>query len=164
VLRGIGAAFDLFLDGANSAVTPLLLEAGGHRYQRVPPTERNGRVQTSTVTVAVFKVMSEGAYLLEDQDIRIITTKDGGPGGQHRNKTESCVIMRHLPTGIEAKASAKCQHQNRRAARTMLEARVATFFEDVSVAQLRHSRKEQVGSGQRGDKIRTYRESVRYRL
>jgi peptide chain release factor 1 len=96
--------------------------------------------------------------LLKDSDIEIYTTKDSGPGGQHRNKTESCVVMRHLPTGIEAKASAKSQHQNRKTARAMLEARVRAVMDERTSKARALDRKGQVGSGMRGDKIRTYRQ------
>lgn len=133
-------------------------ESGGHRWQRVPPTERRGRVHTSTVTVAAFPLVEQSAYKLRDNDIEIFTTMEGGPGGQHRNKTESCVIMRHKPTGIEAKSATKSQHANRRMARQVLEARVAAHFAEISQREEASQRKALVGSGMRGDKVRTYRE------
>lgn len=135
----------------------LLNEAGGHRWQRVPPTERRGRVHTSTVTVAVFEIVPEERWLLKESDIETFTTKDTGPGGQHRNKTESCVVMRHRPTGIEAKASAKSQIQNRKTARAMLEARVRAVMDARTNKDRAEDRRRQVGSGMRADKIRTYR-------
>lgn len=137
---------------------PFLQEAGGHRWQRVPPNERRGRVHTSTVTVAAFEWLAPQAFRLDERDIEVFTTKDSGPGGQHRNKTESCVVMRHRPTGIEAKAATKSQHDNRRTARAVLEARVAEHFRQIVAQRLSGERRQQVGSGQRGDKIRTYRE------
>lgn len=145
------------LAGADAAVRPLLNEAGGHRYQRVPPTERKGRVHTSTVTVAVFEVQAENQWTLRDADILTFAKKGSGPGGQHRNKTESCIVMRHLPTGIEATASEKSQHQNRRTARAELEARVAAKLQGDRETKVSQDRRAQRGSGQRGDKIRTYR-------
>ena len=135
----------------------MLKEAGGHRWQRVPPTEKRGRVHTSTVTIAVLELL-HASYTLKDDDIEIFTTKDSGPGGQHRNKTESCVIMRHKPTGIEAKASTKSQHRNKVLAREVLEARVTALFKSQEKSKIDLNRKCQVGSGMRGDKIRTYRE------
>lgn len=133
------------------------MEAGGHRWQRTPPTERSGRVHTSTVTVAVFEVRSKDRFVLHDRDIEVFTTMDSGPGGQHRNKTESCVVMRHRPTGIEAKAATKSQHRNRQIAREMLEGRVAAHKAQAESAAERDKRRGMVGSGMRGDKVRTYR-------
>jgi peptide chain release factor 1 len=152
------ATFDLIiLSGDEKLLRPLLQEAGGHRWQRIPPTERKGRVHTSTVTVAAFEVKPQITWCLRDADIEIFIAKDSGPGGQHRNKVESCVVIRHLPTGIEAKAAARCQHANRRAAREMLEARVAALFAGRDKAKVDAERSRMVGSGQRGDKVRTYR-------
>lgn len=136
----------------------LLQESGGHRWQRIPPTERKGRVHTSTVTVVSMIVPEEQEWKLNTSEILIFTTKDSGPGGQHRNKTESCVIMRHVPTGIEAKASARCQHKNRRTARELLEIRVKSFYEQQKYQTINKQRAEDRGSGMRGDKVRTYRE------
>ena len=147
----------IYIHGRHEDVFPLLKEAGGHRWQRVPPTEKRGRVHTSTVTIAVLELL-HCSYTLKDDDIEIFTTKDSGPGGQHRNKTESCVIMRHIPTGIEAKASTKSQHRNKVLAREVLEARVINLFKIQNKSKIDNKRKLQVGTGMRGDKIRTYRE------
>lgn len=106
----------------------------------------------------MFEERPESEWALPEKDIQTWTTKDTGPGGQHRNKTESCVVMRHVPTGIEAKAAAKSQLQNRKTARQMLEARVAAHYQALSRQHLAQNRKTQVGSGMRGDKVRTYRE------
>jgi peptide chain release factor 1 len=122
----------------------------------VPPTERKGRVHTSTVTVAVMEPELASTSVLRDQDIDMKFTKSSGPGGQHRNKTESCVVLTHLPTKLTAQGSGKCQHNNRRVAREMLEARVSAYFGEREKQQLDARRRDQVGSGQRGDKIRTY--------
>lgn len=131
-------------------------ERGGHRWQRVPPNERKGRVHSSTCTVAVLPVVAEALWTLRESDIEIRTTRDRGPGGQHRNKTESCVVMTHLPTGLQAKAADRCQHANRRAAREVLEARVRAHHEGRQADALRNNRRDQVGTGERADKIRTY--------
>jgi peptide chain release factor 1 len=96
-------------------------------------------------------------YRLNDKDIEIILTKDSGPGGQHRNKTESCVIMRHKPTGMQAKAATRCQHKNKVLARQVLEARVSAHLSEIDAKKTAGNRKAQVGSGMRGDKVRTYR-------
>ena len=131
-------------------------EAGGHRWQRIPPTESKGRVQTSTTKVSVIE---EGklSITIDEGDIITRYTKDSGPGGQHRNKTESCVVMRHLPTGIEAKASSKSQHQNRVTARQLLEQRVQSYYASRNKASKDLQKKTQQGSGGRAEKIRTYR-------
>jgi peptide chain release factor 1 len=110
------------------------------------------------VTVAVFEALEVKQFRLDERDIEVFTTKDSGPGGQHRNKTESCVVMRHKPTGIEAKAASKSQHDNRKTARSVLESRVAKYYGDLESSKMSGDRKRQVGSGMRGDKIRTYRE------
>lgn len=132
-------------------------EAGGHRWQRIPPTESKGRVHTSTVTVAVIELPDIPKNTLFDRDIVIVTTKDGGPGGQHRNKVESCVIMTHKPTGITAKSATKSQHYNKKVARAILEQRVAEHYGQIHTHAQDIERRQQVGSGMRGDKIRTYR-------
>lgn len=126
----------------------------------MPPNERRGRVHTSTVTVAVLSSPAEAGAgsRLRDSDIVVFTTKDSGPGGQHRNTTESCVVMRHIPTGIEAKAAAKSQHRNRETARRLLEARVHQLSAAGAAKSENGQRRTMVGSGMRGDKIRTYRE------
>ena len=133
-------------------------ESGGHRWQRIPPTERRGRVHTSTVTVAVFEIADSQLWKLTDSDITTFVTKDSGPGGQHRNKAETCIVLRHEPTKIEAKSASKSQSQNRKIARDLLEHRVSMFMAQQANVTENQSRKGQVGSGMRGDKIRTYRE------
>ena len=105
-----------------------------------------------------MEIPVETAFMIKEKDIQTFTTKDTGAGGQHRNKTESCVIMRHLPTGIEAKASARCQHQNRRTTRALLEARVQSHTQQLARAAADKNRLSAKGSGMRGDKVRTYRE------
>jgi peptide chain release factor 1 len=146
---------DISVEGRGAEV--LLREAGGHRWQRVPPTERSGRVHTSTVTVAALEALAPTAWTLRESDIEVFTTKDSGPGGQHRNKRETCVVMRHLPTGIEAKSAAKSQHANKRMAREILEGRVREHFASRAAAKHAATVRDQRGSGMRGDKVRTYR-------
>ena len=103
----------------------------------------------------MFELEAKAQFKLKDDEIVIFTTKDTGPGGQHRNKTESCVVMRHIPTGIEAKAAAKSQYRNKQLARDMLESRVENYYQRI---ERENHRKAERGSGMRGDKIRTYRE------
>ena len=135
-------------------------ESGGHRWQRVPPTEKRGRVQTSTITVAVLDMINEWDHNheLNMQEVDITTTKGSGPGGQHRNKTESCVVVTHKPTGIVIRIDSKSQHQNKALALKILKSKLVEIKENQVQVQANQIRKEQVGSGMRGDKIRTYRE------
>lgn len=100
---------------------------------------------------------TDSAIVLRDADIEVQTTRDSGPGGQHRNKTESCVVMTHRPTGIQAKSALKSQHQNRRLAREALEARVQAHYAEQAAQDASRRRQRLAGSGQRADKIRTYR-------
>jgi len=144
------------LAGAN--VGDFRNEGGGHRWQRIPPTEKRGRVQTSTVTVAVLSIPEtpEGLNL---NDVEITTTKGDGPGGQHRNKTESAVIAIHRPTGIKVRIeSDRSQHKNKATALAVLAAKVAEVGAMKGRNEVNQSRRQQVGSGERGDKVRTYRQ------
>jgi peptide chain release factor 1 len=135
-----------------------LPEAGGHRWQRVPPTEKRGRVQTSTITVAVLDPLVADRYELDLRDVEIRKTLGSGPGGQHRNKTESCVIATHKPTGLAVRVDMRSQPQSLAMALRILSAKLADI-ETMERNQGRNAeRRAQVGSGMRGDKIRTYRE------
>ncbi len=95
---------------------------------------------------------------MREADLKIFTMRASGAGGQHVNTTDSCVVIRHLPTGLEAKSSSRSQHDNRRLAREVLEARVAAFYRQRETTGRDVERRQQTGSGMRGDKIRTYRE------
>lgn len=130
-------------------------ESGGHRWQRVPPTERRGRTQTSTFTVAVFA--DEGHNTVFSlSDVRFQTTKGTGPGGQHRNKTESAVRATHVPSGLVAFCqNGRSQHQNKAEAIRLLRAKIIAAANTAADSSLRQDRQQQIGSGQRGDKIRT---------
>lgn len=133
-------------------------ESGGHRWQRVPPTEKSGRRHTSTVTVAVMPVRDQVVAEISESDIEWQATRGGGSGGQARNKTSNCVQMRHRPTGIQVRVeSARSQLLNREQAFRLLGARILAEQSLVSETAERLERRRQVGSGQRGDKIRTIR-------
>ncbi|WP_269765788.1 peptide chain release factor-like protein [Burkholderia ubonensis] len=150
----------MFLEGPAELLTPLFREAGGHRYMRVPPTERKGRVHTSTVTVAVFEGHLEPQQntAIPSKDILERVTKGTGPGGQNRNKRETAIVLRHIPTGIEVKAEAeRTQEGNRRVAMATLQVRVAEHLARTAKQQVDHQRKSMLGGGARGDKVRTYR-------
>jgi len=131
-------------------------EAGGHRWQRVPPTEKRGRVQTSTVTVAVLEEPTPLQVRLDDRDLEWQTCRASGSGGQKVNKTESAVQLRHVPTGLTVRVETeRSQHQNRATARTLLGARIWERERQRIQNERDASRREQVGAGQRGDKRRT---------
>jgi peptide chain release factor 1 len=136
----------------------LLQEAGGHRWQRVPKNERRGRVHTSTVTVAVFTGKASPIPELRESDLFVRITKGTGPGGQNRNKRETALVIRHQPTGIEVKAEAeRTQEANRRVAMATLRERVDAYYARAAHDNVNQQRRAQAGSGQRGDKVRTYR-------
>jgi len=131
-------------------------ESGGHRWQRVPPSEKRGRVHTSTITVAVLPVPEAGEVQVDPRDLEWKTTRGSGPGGQHRNTTDSAVQLTHKPTGISVRAEGeRSQHQNKRVALSILESRIAGQQREQELAGRAADRKQQVGCGARGDKRRT---------
>lgn len=130
-------------------------EAGGHRWQRVPPTEKRGRVHTSTITVAVLDGTGAEAPRVDPADVDVRTTGSSGAGGQHVNKRDSAVVMTHRPTGLRVRIEGRSQTRNRELAMQVLEQRLRdrdrARRDDARNAQ----RKSHVGSGMRGDKRRT---------
>jgi peptide chain release factor 1 len=133
-------------------------EPGGHRWQRIPPNEKRGRVHTSTVTVAVLPEPAPNEVMLDLRDVRIDVYKGSGAGGQHRNKTETCIRATHLPTGIVARSeSERSKHQNQELALAALAAKIKDAKSRALREERERSRRQQVGSGQRGDKVRTVR-------
>jgi len=132
-------------------------EAGGHRWQRVPPNDKRGRVHTSTVTVAV---LSEPDAIelpaIAMADVEITTCRASGSGGQHLQKTDSAVQVRHLPTGIVVRCETeRSQGYNRTTALAILRARLHRQLVERASAERAGDRRRQIGSGQRGDKRRT---------
>lgn len=132
-------------------------ERGGHRWQRVPPTERRGRRQTSTITVAVLPEPDERQLFVNQRDLEYTTRRGSGPGGQHRNKTDSCVDLRHIPSGLVVTVDGRSQHQNKQAALQILRARLLDKQRADDTLQSNQQRRGQIGCGQRGDKRRTIR-------
>jgi len=147
-----------FLAKGENAYEMFLFEAGGHRVQRVPPTEKRGRRQTSTVTVAVLPMVGEEELAILESDLDWETTKGSGAGGQNRQKNETAVRVRHIPTGTVAYCcDERSQHRNKAKALEVLRARLYAKMMRESQDIENAARKTQVGSGQRGDKVRTYR-------
>ncbi|MDC9826557.1 peptide chain release factor 1 [Devosia sp. ZB163] len=134
----------------------LKYESGVHRVQRVPETEGSGRIHTSAATVAVLPEVEDIEIDIRPEDIRIDTMRSSGAGGQHVNTTDSAVRITHLPTGIVVTASQKSQHQNRATAMKVLQARLYEDQRNARDTARSESRKEQVGSGDRSERIRTY--------
>jgi peptide chain release factor 1 len=135
----------------------LRFESGGHRVQRVPETEAQGRIHTSAATVAVLAEADEVEINLRPDDLRIETMRAGGAGGQHVNKTESAVRITHIPTGLVAQCQDdRSQQRNRASAMRMLKARVLDLEEQKRHAERSAARKSQVGSGDRSMRVRTY--------
>lgn len=133
-------------------------EAGGHRWQRIPPNEKRGRVQTSTITIAVLDEPTEVQVSLRDNEIEWTACRGSGAGGQARNKTSNAVQMWHKPTGIQVRCeSERSQVQNLATARALLRARIFEQRNGAATAAGAAERRSQVGSGMRGDKRRTVR-------
>jgi len=132
-------------------------ESGVHRVQRVPETEKSGRVHTSTITVAVIPILEEKDFNINPNDLKIEATTSSGHGGQSVNTTYSAVRIVHIPTGI----TAQCQDersftQNKEKALEVIRARVAAHFEEIENKKIRDLTKSQIGTGDRSEKIRTY--------
>ncbi|MGZ3280448.1 MAG: peptide chain release factor 1 [Caulobacteraceae bacterium] len=134
----------------------LKFESGVHRVQRVPATEAQGRIHTSAATVAVLPEVEDVEIEVKDADLRIDTYRSSGAGGQHVNKTDSAVRITHLPTGIVVTSSEKSQHQNRAKAMKVLKARLYVMLRQALDSARSEARKDQVGSGDRSERIRTY--------
>lgn len=131
-------------------------ESGGHRWQRIPPNDRSGRVHSSTVTVAVTKEPGGQQFHVEESDLEYTTCRGSGPGGQKRNKTESAVQVKHKPSGLYVRCdSERSQGQNKESAKTLLISRLMEAASKKAGNIARDDRWQQVGSGERSDKIRT---------
>jgi peptide chain release factor 1 len=134
----------------------LKFESGVHRVQRIPVTEAGGRIHTSAGTVAVLPEAEEVDFELKPEELRIDRMRAGGAGGQHVNKTESAIRITHLPTGIMVVSAEKSQHQNLRLAMQVLRSRLYEMERQKAADERAQARKDQVGSGDRSQRIRTY--------
>lgn len=153
---GWSSPSELHIDIEGEDLTPLMNEPGGHRIQRVPPTERNGRVHTSTVTVAVLDA-STPTIAINEADFRLEWFSGTGAGGQHRNKHQNSARITHIPTGMVETAQCRSREASRREAMDKLVDRITAASHGQHHGVVSATRKIQLGSGMRGDKIRTYR-------
>ena len=132
-------------------------ESGVHRVQRVPATERSGRVHTSTASVAVLPVVEAKEITIRDNDLEVTFSRAGGPGGQNVNKVETAVRILHKPTGIVvASREERSQYANREKAMDVLRAKLYEIEQTKATGNVSDLRREQVGTADRSEKIRTY--------
>ena len=147
-------SFSINGDGAYSKFK---FESGVHRVQRVPETETQGRIHTSTVTVAVLPEVDDVEVEINPKDLQIDTYRSGGAGGQHVNKTESAIRITHLPTGTVVECQdERSQYKNKDRAMKILASRLAEAAREKQNAELAAERRSQVGTGMRNERIRTY--------
>ena len=135
----------------------LRFETGVHRVQRIPATEKNGRVHTSTASVAVLPIKKKVTLKINPADIEMEYSRSGGKGGQNVNKVETAVRLIHKPTGIDVRSTnQRSQQANRERALQILSAKLLALKEEEEAKKYSGERKEQIGTGDRSEKIRTY--------
>ena len=152
-----GAKEVSFAINGEGAFRHLQFESGGHRVQRVPETEAQGRIHTSAATVAVLPEPEEVEVDIRSEDIETDVMRAGGPGGQHQNKTESAVRLTHRPSGIVVVCrDERSQHKNRAKALRLLRSRLFDRMQEAAAAERAEQRRTLIGSGDRSQRIRTY--------
>ena len=152
-----GFASVSFLIKGKNVFSYLKYEAGTHRVQRVPKTESRGRIHTSTATVAVLPERTEVDVTINSKDLRIDTYRSSGAGGQHVNTTDSAVRITHLPSNIVVTSQdGRSQHDNKNLAMQHLRAKLYDYYQEQQQSEIDILRRENVGSGDRSEKIRTY--------
>lgn len=135
----------------------LQFESGGHRVQRVPETETQGRIHTSAATVAVLSEPEDVEVVIRPEDVQRDVMRAGGPGGQHQNKTESAVRLTHLPTGIVVLCrDERSQHKNQAKAMRLLKSKIFEQMQEKARADRAETRRTLIGSGDRSQRVRTY--------
>ena len=146
-----------FVVVGEGAYSKFKFESGVHRVQRVPDTESQGRIHTSTITVAVLPEAPDVELEILDKDLKIDTYRSSGAGGQHVNKTESAIRITHLPTGIVVNCQdERSQIKNREKAMNILKSKLYDYYQTAADAEYAAARKSQVGTGDRSERIRTY--------
>ena len=146
-----------FMIEGEGAYSRFKYESGVHRVQRVPETESQGRVHTSTTTVAVLPEAEDVELEIDPNDLKIDTFRSSGAGGQHINKTSSAIRITHLPTGMVVECQdERSQYKNKDKALKVLKSRLLKEKQDKQASEIAENRKMQVGTGDRSERIRTY--------